>query len=204
MLSFRRSPSSWLLSAAVLLSLLAACGTRSAQNPPLVVKQTSYQAPSALPSRYEGIQGVALFDVSAGLGGLLAGLTTPPPAFNSFFILLNPRKPTEGILVCAGPNLQDGVIQAQSSRSVQITGNVRTMADNTVATFVEETYGISLARDARGATAWIENEVALTLEPVPVAASPAVQPPADAPAASPAAQPPADAPTAQPTEQGDQ
>ncbi len=198
-----RSPLVRALGAALALSLLVACGARSTQAPPLVVKDTAYQAPSPLPTRYERLQGVALFDVSAGLGGLMAGLPNPPPAFNSFFVLLNPRKPTEGILVCAGPNLQDGAIQAQSSKPVQVTGNVRTMPDDTVATYVQETYGVSLARDAKGATAWVDNEVTLTLEPPPAPASPAAQP--SPPTASPAAQPtpPTASPAAQPTRQGE-
>ncbi len=185
-----RSRLLWALSAAVVLSTLAACGARSTQTPPLVVRGTEYAASPTLPARYEKVEGVAMYDASAELAGLMASLPSPPPASNSFFILLNPRKPIEGILVCAGPNLEAGVIQAQPSNRVKVTGNLKTMADTTVATYVQEQFGVSLARDSKGATAWIDNELALKLVPVPPA-SPAAAPASPA-AASPAAQRPVD------------
>lgn len=155
------------ISAALLaLTTLAACGGRSAQQPAQVVKNATYQASQPLADRYENLEGTALFDVSSEVATRLgAAADKAPGSIDSFFILLNPKAPTEGILVRAGSQVEKGLIQKQPSRKVAVTGNVKVLEETTILSHFQERFGISLARNGQGNPVWIDNEAPLELDP---------------------------------------
>ncbi len=165
----------WVLSAALLLQMALACGNREPEPPPLVVQGTRYESSSVLPTRFEKVEGTALFEFSSQLAALLAAAETPPPGLQNFFILLNPRNPTEGILVHAGMTIDPGLLEHQSSRMVTVTGDVKVVPAPDVASFMQEQFGISLARDEKGYPAWIDNELPLELTAPPSPPEPQTQ-----------------------------
>ena len=156
----------WALGAALCLLLALACGNRNEEVPPLIIQRTQYESTSVVPARFEKVEGTALFEVSPQLAAMLAGAEKPPAGLHSFFILLNPRNPIEGILVCAGTAVDPELFQKQPSRVVTVTGDVKVVATPDLAAFIQDRFGISLARDEKGSPLWIDNEVPLEMQPM--------------------------------------
>ena len=167
------------LGAALLaLALLVACGGRSAPRAPRVIQNTQYQASQPLADRYENLEGTALFDVSGDAAQVLGRAADQAPGgVNTFFVLLNPKNPTEGILVRAGDHQQVGLLENQPSRKLTVTGKVEVHKDPSVLSHFQERFGISLARDEKGNPVWIDNELSLGLDPNPQASPTTVQAP---------------------------
>jgi len=162
----------WTLSAALCLLLAVACGNREEEAPPLIIQGTQYESTSVKPARFEKVEGTALFEVSPQLAAMLAAAEKPPAGLQNFFILLNPRNPIEGILVGAGTSVDSELLQKQASRVVTVTGDVKVVAAPDLPAFIQDQFGISLARDEKGSPLWIDNEISLEMQ----APSPAAQP----------------------------
>lgn len=174
------------LKALALLALLAlvACG-RAEEAPKQTLKDAPYQASTALPDRVENLSGTAFFNVSEELATRLgAAGEKAPGGIDSFFVLLNSKNPTEGVLVRAGSSIPKGLIQQQDSRKLAVTGDVKRLEDPSVLTHVQERFEVSLARDAQGFPLWIDNEARLDLSDS-AAATPAAAPASPAPEATP-------------------
>jgi hypothetical protein len=154
----------WALGAALCLLLALACGNRNEEAPPLIIQGTQYESTSVVPARFEKVEGTALFEVSPQLAAMLAAAEKPPVGLQSFFILLNPRNPIEGILVRAGTAVDSELLHKQTSRVVTVTGDVQVVATPDLAAFIQDRFGISLARNEKGSPLWIDNEVSLELQ----------------------------------------
>ncbi|MGI5843384.1 MAG: hypothetical protein ACOX9B_04315 [Candidatus Xenobium sp.] len=164
----------WAFSAAFCLLLLA-CGSRNEEAPPLIIQGTRYESTSVVPARFEKVEGTALFEVSPQLASFLAAAEKPPAGSRGFFILLNPRNPIEGILVRAGTAVDFDLLYKQTSRMVTVTGNVQLVAIPQLADFVQDRFGISLARDEKSLLLWIDNETPLEMQAPEPPAQPQTQ-----------------------------
>lgn len=116
-----------------------------------------------LPQHYERVEGTALFSCSHELAAYLADpvATLPDSAAKptAFFLLLNPSKPTEGILVKAANSIPDSVVQNSVSRKIQVSGKVGWVESPEAAKYCLDTLGITLAGDGPGHLAYIANEL---------------------------------------------
>ena len=151
------------LVAGTLSLFVAACtktDTPAAQSN--TVSNTAYSAPASasVPTRYENVKGVALFSISGELKEKLALLNEKTPiGSDRFFVLLNPKVPTEGILV-RSPNALNLDPEGLSNHQIAITGNVITI-DSTESGLPEcfvEKYGFSLACDGQKRAIYIDAE----------------------------------------------
>lgn len=169
------------LALALLAVTLLSCGGRSAETPRQTVSNTEYAASQGVPGRFDNVSGTAYFSATADLATQLgAAGANAPGGFNSFFILLNPKVPTDGILVRAGSSVPEDLVQQQVSRKLTVTGDVKSHPDPALLKYMQERHGINLARDEKGNPLWVDNTAPLNLEqnaaasasPSPVAAPP--------------------------------
>lgn len=162
------------------LGLLVACSQKVA--PPeekgLVMKDVTFETPKTIPTRYEDVTGTSFFTASSNIKEQLALMAEKAPmGIDSFFILINPKKPTEGILAKAKGDIATEIIEAQVSRKMAITGNVSSIACPNLVKYCHENYGIDIAADAQGNPIFIDCENDLD---VGEARTPATSAPADA------------------------
>lgn len=154
-------------------SVLSSCGGRTVETPREVVSNKDYASSTAVPGRFENVSGTAYFSANTDIATQLgAAGANAPGGFNSFFILLNPKVPTEGILVRAGSSVPEDLVRQQASRKLTVTGDVKTHPDPALLTYMQERHGISLARDEKGNPLWVDNSAPLNLEQNATAASP--------------------------------
>lgn len=148
------------------LALLSLACTQQPGNTPNAgntLSNTNYAAPSSgsMPTRFENVTGVALYSVSAELKDQLAQLADKTPlGSDRFFVLLNPKQPTEGILV-RSPQAIDTTPESLSNHRLAITGNVITIdkTDSGLTECFVEKYGFSLAGDAQKRPIYIDAEL---------------------------------------------
>ncbi len=145
-----------------LACLALGCSKQEAESTSTLVANTSFSAPNkeALPTRYQNVSGVALYSISNELREQLALLGAKAPmGIDSFFVLLSPKNPTEGILVKSPTpmqSLQDGL----SNHTIYVTGNL-VLIDQPKCAITDhflEKYGFTLACDSTGRAAYIEAE----------------------------------------------
>lgn len=157
---------------------LAVWRSTSTTGPTQQVSGGNYTAPQAtsIPKRYQNIKGVALYSVAAEINEQLASLGAQAPSGSDrFFVLLNPKVPTEGILVqsnTALPSADSGL----SNHTLTVSGNVATIPQpqSAMAKYFQEKYGFSLACDGQGQVIYIIAEELLDPDstPTPAASSP--------------------------------
>lgn len=160
------------------VSILCSCGGRGAETPREVVSNKEYAASQTIPGRFDNVSGTAYFSATTDLATQLAAAgANAPGGFNSFFILLNPKVPTDGILVRAGSSVPEDLVKQQASRKLTVTGDVKSHPDPALLKYMQERHGINLARDEKGNPLWVDNTAPLGLEqnatngsPSPVAA----------------------------------
>ncbi|MDO5295270.1 MAG: hypothetical protein Q4F00_01315 [bacterium] len=148
------------------IALLSLACTQQPGNTPNAgntLSNTNYAAPSSgsIPTRFENVTGVALYSVSAELKDQLALLADKTPlGSDRFFVLLNPKQPTEGILV-RSPQAIDTTPESLSNHRLAITGNVITIdkTDSGLTECFVEKYGFSLAGDAQKRPIYIDAEI---------------------------------------------
>lgn len=168
--TLRRVPA--LAVALVALSLLS-CGGRSAETPRETVANKDYAASKTVPGRFENVAGTAYFSATGDLATQLgAAGAQAPGGLDSFFILLNPKVPTEGILVRAGSSVPEDLVRQQASRKLTVTGDIKAHADPALLKYVQERHGIDLARDEKDSPLWVDNTAPLDLEQNATAGSP--------------------------------
>ena len=127
------------------------------------ISNANYSAPAGanIPTRYERVTGVALYSVAAELKEKLTLLADKTPeGSDRFFVLLNPKLPTEGILVRA-PHAIDTTPENLSNHRLAITGNVVAIdkTDSGLTECFVEKYGFSLAGDAQKRPIYIDAEI---------------------------------------------
>lgn len=153
------------LALGLLALTLLSCGGRSAETPRQTVSNTEYAASQGVPGRFDNVSGTAYFSATADLATQLgAAGANAPGGFNSFFILLNPKVPTDGILVRAGSSVPEDLVQQQVSRKLTVTGEVKSHPDPALLKYMQERHGINLARDEKGNPLWVDNTAPLNLE----------------------------------------
>ena len=127
------------------------------------ISNTTYTASdkASVPTRFENVTGMALYSVNAELKEQLALLADKTPAGSErFFVLLNPKMPTEGILV-RSPQSIDTTPENLSNHRIAVTGNVVTIdkTDSGLTECFTEKYGFSLAGDAQKRPIYIDAEI---------------------------------------------
>ena len=127
------------------------------------LSNTTYAAAdkASVPTRFENVTGVALYSVNAELKEQLALLADKTPAGSErFFVLLNPKMPTEGILV-RSPQAIDTTPENLSNHRIAVTGNVITIdkTDSGLTDCFTEKYGFSLAGDAQKRPVYVDAEI---------------------------------------------
>ena len=181
---------SWqkIASLTIVIAVLAFCGigcSKKAENNPdelKAISNTHYTAPpkSGIPSRYENVTGVALFSISGELKEQLALLNEKTPmGSDQFFVLLNPKVPTEGILV-KSPTPIDMSVTSMSNHQIAVTGKVVTIdvPDCPLVDCFQEKYGFVLAGDSKNCAVYIDAESindpeAISRKSIPANATPA-------------------------------
>lgn len=161
---------SWqkIASVTLMIAVLAFCGIgcskkNETNNEGLkVISNTHYTAPAKadVPNRYENVTGAALFSISGELKEQLALLNEKTPlGSDQFFVLLNPKVPTEGILV-KSPTPIDTNITSMSNHQIAVTGNVVIIdvPDCPLVDCFLEKYGFSLAGDSKNRAVYIDAE----------------------------------------------
>ena len=152
------------LMAAVLGLFTSACSKKAedTSNGGIVISDTHYTSPSksAVPSRYSNVSGVALVSITKELQEQLALLNEKTPlGSDRFFVLLNPKVPTEGILV-RSPDSIDVTAEGFSNHKISVTGNVIAIdqPNSPLVNCFTDKYGFTLAGDAQGRAVYIDAE----------------------------------------------
>ena len=160
--------------------LLPACSPKSnsADMPENVAKDVSFSITASVPSKFENVEGTALFSASSDLKEQLVLLQEKAPmGVNAFYILLNSRKPTEGILVKAQEDISSELINSQTSKKIKISGPVKELPACDLDKYCMDKYSITLAKNSAGNIIWVESTEPLdiTVEK-PESETPAAQP----------------------------
>lgn len=143
-----------------LATLTLACSRSTPNNNPQnIIQNSNFRLTAPAADRYENIEGTALYNVAPDLSEYLAALGPQAPAhLKAFFILLNPKAPSEAILVQAPSDIPQEAIKNQASSVIVLTGNVKGIKCPALSAYVKESLGADLATTANGDLAYIEAE----------------------------------------------
>lgn len=140
--------------------LLPACSPKSnsADMPENVSKNVSFSISASIPQRFENVEGTAFFSASSDLKEQLVLLQEKAPmGVNAFYILLNSRNPTEGILIKAQEDISSELINSQTSKKIKISGKIQELPACELDKYCLDKYGITLAKNSAGNIVWVES-----------------------------------------------
>lgn len=141
--------------------LTSACSKGNSNGPANknVVKNSTFKLTAPSADRYENVEGTALYSAAPDITERLAALGGKAPNnIKAFFILLNPKTPSEAILVKAPSDIPEDIYKNQSSSVIVVTGNVNSVDCQPLAAYMKESLGVDLALTASGELAYIEAE----------------------------------------------
>ena len=148
-----------LIGAMALLTSACSKSTSNGSATKNVVKNSTFKLTSPSADRYENVEGTALYSAAPDITERLAALGgKAPEGIKAFFILLNPKTPSEAILVKAPSDIPEEVYKNQSSSVIVVTGNVKSVDCQPLAAYIKESLGVNLALTASGELAYIDAE----------------------------------------------
>ena len=148
-----------LLGAIALLTSACSKGTSKGTGAQTIVKNSHFKMTAPAADRYENIEGTALYSAAPDITERLAALGGKAPEnIRAFFILLNPKAPSEAILVRAASDVPEDAYKNQSSSIIVVTGDVKSVDCQPLAAYMKETLGVDLALTASGELAYIDAE----------------------------------------------
>lgn len=145
----------------VMALLTSACSKNTSGGSEIknVVKNSSFKLTAPAADRYENVEGTALYSAAPDITERLAALGgKAPDNIKAFFILLNPKTPSEAILVRANSDVPEEAYKNQSSSIIIVTGDVKAIDCQPLAAYMKETLGVDLALTASGELAYIDAE----------------------------------------------
>ena len=153
----------FILAIGAIALLATACNSEkksvSARN---TLKNSNFKIVTPAPQRYENVEGLPLYSVAPDITERLAALGPQAPSdIKAFFLMLNPRSPAEAILVKAPSDIPEAAVKSQASSIIVVTGDVKSVSCEPLASYIKENVGAQLALTDDGSLAYIDMETPL-------------------------------------------
>ncbi len=148
-----------LVGAIALLTSACSKGPSKTAGAKNIVRNSNFKLTAPAADRYESIEGTALYSAAPDITERLAALGGKAPTnIRAFFILLNPKTPSEAILVRAMSDVPEEAYKNQSSSVIVVTGDVKSVDCQPLAAYMKESLGVDLALTSSGELAYIDAE----------------------------------------------
>jgi hypothetical protein len=155
-----------LLAAGLLTVMLGACGCRppsSADDGPTVAQ--FHESPQSFVGKSVAMKALPVFWTATAITGDGALARDADPSGWVCVVIVNPRKVTEGVLLCTRIDLPLHKFSAEKAATIQVEGPVKTFVKTDLVAYMKRKHGVDLVTTSTGQPLWIEDRLPVTAAP---------------------------------------